>query len=213
MQPRARRFRGLHSVRGGMTNGDSFAEVMDRLNAGEEGAARQIFQRYAGRLVQLARQQLDAAVPRKVDPEDVVQSVYKSFFVRYGLGQLELGGWGSLWGLLVVITHRKCANRIKHHRRERRAVHREKSLPSADDSGVRWEAVDPEPTPLQATVLAETVEELLRGLELPERQIVELSLQGYTVQEIKEQLGRAERTVRRVRQHVRHKLERMQNEG
>ena len=57
------------------------------------------------------------------------------------------------------------------------------------------------------------VEQLLAGLDEDERPIVELSLQGYTTREISERLGRAERTVRLLREDVRHRLERMQREG
>jgi RNA polymerase sigma-70 factor (ECF subfamily) len=195
-----------------MGDGDSFADCMARLRAGEEGAAREIFRRYAEQLVLLARRRFNPALLRKVDPEDVVQSVYKSFFVRYGAGDFELAGWGSLWGLLVAITVRKCSNRIQYHRRVCRAAAREVPLPAADGPG-HWEVVAPEPTPLEAIVLTETVEDLLRGLEPPERLIVELSLQGCTAPEIKEQTGRSERTVRRVRERVRHKLQRMQDDA
>jgi len=42
---------------------------------------------------------------------------------------------------------------------------------------------------------------------------LELSLQGYTTREISERLGRAERTVRLLREGVRHRLERLQRES
>ena len=64
-----------------------------------------------------------------------------------------------------------------------------------------------EPTPDEALVLAETVEDLLSSLRGDERAIVELSLQGYSTQEISAQTGRAERTVRRLRERVRKQLE------
>jgi RNA polymerase sigma-70 factor, ECF subfamily len=50
----------------------------------------------------------------------------------------------------------------------------------------------------------------MRGLTADDRSIIELSLPGYTAPEIGERLGRAERTVRRVREHVRKRLLRMQ---
>ena len=56
-------------------------------------------------------------------------------------------------------------------------------------------------------MLAETLEDLLSGLRGIERTIIELSLQGYSTQEISEQIGRAERTVRRLREQVRKQLE------
>src|SRR5436190_425252 len=53
----------------------------------------------------------------------------------------------------------------------------------------------------------EIVQGLLRGLGADERPIIELSLQGYSTQEISEQVGRAERSVRRLRERVRDQLE------
>ena len=62
------------------------------------------------------------------------------------------------------------------------------------------------------SLLSETLERLLNGLDEDERPIVELSLQGYSTREISEQLDRPERTVRRLRERVRARLERMQLE-
>ena len=55
---------------------------MGRLRSGEDEAAREVFVRFAARLAGLARRHLDVRLAVKVDPEDVVQSAYKSFFVR-----------------------------------------------------------------------------------------------------------------------------------
>src|SRR5262249_60734231 len=89
------------------------------------------FERFTRRLIGLARCNLDARLRHKVDPEDVVQSAYKSFFLRYGEGTLEAEGWDGLWGLLTLITLRKCAERIRYHRAECRDVARE-AAPAAE---------------------------------------------------------------------------------
>ena len=180
--------------------------------AGEEAVARAIFERFTRRLIGLARNQLDARLHHKIDPEDVVQSAYKSFFLRYGEGALAAEGWDGLWGLLTLITLRKCADRVRYHRAERRDAFREASAPADGDEPWRGVA-GREPTPEEAAVLAETVERLFRGLEGTERAVVELSLQGYSTQEISERLGRAERSVRRLRERVRRQLERQREEG
>jgi RNA polymerase sigma-70 factor (ECF subfamily) len=73
------------------------------------------------------------------------------------------------------------------------------------------EAISHEPNPEQAVVLAETVEEVLYSISASERQVVELSLLGFSTQEISERLSRAERSVRRLRERVRKHLERLQN--
>jgi RNA polymerase sigma-70 factor (ECF subfamily) len=56
------------------------------------------------------------------------------------------------------------------------------------------------------------VNRLFAALNEDERPVLELSLQGYTTREISQQLGRAERTVRLLREGVRHRLEQMQRE-
>ena len=87
------------------------------------------------------------------------------------------------------------------------------SRPGGDEPAPWLEAAGREGTPFDEAVLAETVQRLLAGLDEDERPIVELSLQGYSTREISERLGRAERTVRLLREGVRHRLERMQREG
>jgi RNA polymerase sigma-70 factor (ECF subfamily) len=193
-----------------MAGSDSFSDLMARLRAGDEAAAREVFQRFVRKLVKLAGAQFDAVLRRKVDPEDVVQSAYKSFFLRYGAGKLEVNDWGNLWALLTMITLRKCLDRVEYHRAERRDVQREAAQPVAAGTEPWWEAVAREPTPTEAAVLAETVEQLLRGLDEEERPILEWSLQGYTTQEISEGLHRPERSVRRVRERIKKQLERLQ---
>ncbi len=152
----------------------------------------------------------------KVDPEDVVQSAYKSFFIRQREGELDVGTWDGLWGTLTMITLRKCADRAAYYRAEKRDVTRETTPSPVTDSApaVVEMALDREPLPDEAAALAETVEALFRSIDDPdERAILELSLQGHTATEISEQLGRAERSVRRLREHIRKRLERMQAEA
>jgi RNA polymerase sigma-70 factor (ECF subfamily) len=194
-----------------MTASDSFSDVMTRLQAGDQAAAREVFQRFVRKLIRLARSRFDRVLRRKVDPEDVVQSAYKSFFLRYDEGKLEVKSWGNLWGLLTMITLRKCIDRVEYHRAERRDVQREAAAqPGTEGTQPWWEAVAREPTPEEAAVLTETVEQVLRGLDEHERPIVEMSLQGYTTAEICQQRGLAERSVRRLRERIRKQLEHLQ---
>ena len=86
---------------------------MARLRSGEDAAAREVFERFAGRLVALARRRFNRLLARKVDPEDVEQSAYKSFFVRHRAGKLDVSDGDALWNLLILITLRKCADRAE----------------------------------------------------------------------------------------------------
>jgi RNA polymerase sigma-70 factor (ECF subfamily) len=196
-----------------MPTGGSFADVLRRLETGDDRAASLVVRRFAQRLVALARSRLDTVLRRKVEPEDLVQSVFRTFFHRCRDGHFDLGSWQDLWSLLAVITVRKCVNKAEYLRAECRDPAREGAVPPGSRDAAGWDAVDREPTPPEAAMLAETVTELLRGLDPADRQVVELSLQGYTVVEIAERLGRAERTVWRVRGRLRHKLQRLLTES
>jgi RNA polymerase sigma-70 factor (ECF subfamily) len=57
-----------------------FDEVIEQLRRGEEAGANHVYHRFARRLYGLAQARLNAAVRNKVDPEDVVQSAFRSFF-------------------------------------------------------------------------------------------------------------------------------------
>jgi RNA polymerase sigma-70 factor (ECF subfamily) len=195
-----------------MSDPSSFDNLMTRLRSGEDEAARAVFVRYARRLVGLARSHLDARLAVKSDPEDVVQSAYKSFFVRHRRGDLDVGSWDGLWGVLTLITLRKCADRAAFYRAAKRDVKREQ-VDAAEVAPAVDLALDREPAAHEAVALAETVEALFRLADDPdERAILELSLQGYTAAEIAGKLDRAERSVRRLRERVRKRLERMQGE-
>lgn len=194
---------------------DSFAQWLSQIQSGNDDAVREVFVRFSRRLIGLARKQFNAVLRNKVDPEDVVQSVYKSFFIRYGEGKLQVESWDNLWGLLTLFTLRKCADQAAYHQAARRDARREVPLEKGKDSeeGSLWAGIDREPTPVEAAMLSETVERLVRALDADARPILELSLQGFTTTEISAQLGKSERTVRRVREQVRKRLMRMDGEG
>jgi RNA polymerase sigma-70 factor (ECF subfamily) len=192
---------------------NSFAEIEPKLRAGDPGAATEVFRRFADRLIALARTKLDARIRRKEDPEEVVQSVYGSFFNRYTAGKLDVQSWDSLWSLLTVITVRKCLNRTEYYMARCRSVAGEIDPGSWDRAALGLsEAIDREPTPLEAAVLTETVERMMHGLEERDRTIVELSLGGCSPPSISDRLGVSERKVVRVRGRVKERLLRMQAE-
>jgi RNA polymerase sigma-70 factor (ECF subfamily) len=187
---------------------NSFGHLMSRLRAGDEQAASEVFHRFAHRLVALARTRLDRRLRQKIDPEDILQSVYKSFFRRHRQGQFDLADWDSLWSLLTLLTVRKCRQWVRRFHADRRDIDREPGpVGEPDGSGPGWEALARDPTPEEAAMLAETVENLLKGLKERDRAIVSLSLQGYAAAEISAQLVLPQRTVFRVLERVKQGLQ------
>jgi len=191
-----------------MSDDASFDNVMSRLRAGDAAAAREVFSRYASSLIGLARIHMNSRLRQKVDPEDVALSACKSFFVRFADGQFDLDSWDNLWTLLTVITVRKCRGWKVYYRAGKRSLSAEVPLPSGgEDSGSSWEVLADEPTPSEAAMLTETLEGLVRELQGRDRDILTLALQGHTPVEISRQLGRPERTVYRVLERIRKRLQ------
>jgi RNA polymerase sigma-70 factor (ECF subfamily) len=193
----------------------SFNDLMARLRDGDDEAAARVFKQFSNRLVALARRRLDPRILQKVDAEDVLQSVFRSFFRGQATGQIDAAdSWDGLWDVLVMLTLRKCGRRVVYFHAARRDIDREAAPPAPrDQSSDDWQASAPEPTPEEAAMLTETVERLMRQLDGRQRDILALSLQGLTTPEISDQLGCTERTVFRVMERVREKLEEMNAEG
>src|SRR5438034_4074023 len=53
--------------------------LADLCRSGDPEAARQLFEQYVDRLVALARRRLSRNLAGRVDPEDIVQSVFRTF--------------------------------------------------------------------------------------------------------------------------------------
>jgi RNA polymerase sigma-70 factor (ECF subfamily) len=174
-------------------------DLLARWRAGDAEAATELFRRYADRLIALARSRLSAKLARRVDPEDVVHSAYRSFFADARDGRFELQRGGDLWRLLVAITLHKLNHQVRSNQRQKRALDREQSFGSEDGLlAMHAHLLTHEPTPLEAVALADQLEQVLGRLNPQYRCIVELRLQGYTIAEIASQLHRSERRVYRV---------------
>ena len=153
------------------------------------------------------RRHLDQRVRRREDEEDVLQSMYKSFCLRQQRGDFDLTGRDQLWGLLVQITLCKARNAANRNRRGKRDVTRELVPPGDDPDVAGWalEQMDAsEPTPAEAAVLNEALEQRLQALPDPElRQIALGKLEGWTNREIADRQGCTERTIERKLERIR----------
>ncbi|HYT93063.1 MAG TPA: ECF-type sigma factor [Gemmataceae bacterium] len=189
-----------------MSASDSFLELRSGLFAGDENAAAKLFAHYAARLVALARARLGPRLRAKVDPEDIVQSAFHSFFLRCSAGRFDLDSPEQLWSLLVLFTLRKCGRQFDLYGAKRRDAAREAHagwLQGDEESAVPQQR---EPGPEEAAILADTVEHVAGQLSSPlKRQIFDLSLQGHSIAEIAEQTQYYERGVERVRAEI-HRL-------
>jgi RNA polymerase sigma-70 factor (ECF subfamily) len=179
------------------------ASWLQRIVTGEPGFEREIVNRYTQRLLALARQGLPDRLRRRLDPDDVLQSVYRSFFRRFNQGEFSFAESHDVWRLLAVMTYHKVQYSVRHHQRGRRDVRREiaGSLGNIDRAGMR--SSEAEPGPHDVSTLFDCLENLLH--ELPElyRDIVVQRLEGASIAEIAATVNRSQRTVLRVLANVR----------
>src|SRR5262245_60502586 len=165
------------------------ASLLRRYRRGEDDAATELYLRYADRLRALAAAQASPDLRRRVDPDDIVQSVFRTFFRRAAAGEYEVPAGEELWKLFLAIGLNKIRAVAAFHKAARRDVR-------ATAAGGEFErAVDSPRGADEAALnaLKMTIEELLAPLPPTHRQIVELRVAGHDVAEIAARTGRAKR--------------------
>ena len=174
-------------------------ELLTRCRAGQEDAATALYLRYARRLQNLAEKQTDKKMAVRVDPEGIVQSVFRTFFRRVTVGQYNVADGEDLWNLLLVISLNKLRSRATSHRAAKRDVSKTVSLENSQGghSGNEEEAL---------LILRMTVDEIVGALPDVEKDIVRLRIEGHEVNDIAAQTNRAKRSVERILQNFRKKL-------
>jgi RNA polymerase sigma factor (sigma-70 family) len=191
----------------------SFDDLMARLRSGDDEAASKVFERFASELIALAYQKLDARIRQKLDPEDIVQSVFRSFFGHQRAGDLRgLGSWDNLWSLLVLMTARKCHRQRRHFHAHCRDVRKEVPLTPSNESAIDLEICDREATPDDAAALIEMSDGLLNEFEGRSRDILLLRFANYSPEEISTRVGCTERTVHRIYRRIKEWLDRYADE-
>ena len=177
--------------------------LVDLWRRGDQDAARQIVDRYIGQLLALARRHLSQRLAGRVDPEDVVQSVFRTFFLRVREGQFVFADQDDLCKLLVRITLHKTLRQVAFHKAAKRDPAQEVGRGEGHQEQL-LAVLDRGPTPEATITFVDQLEHLLAHLLPHERQVLELRLQGYSNEEIARQLGLYDRKIRRVLERVRH---------
>jgi DNA-directed RNA polymerase specialized sigma24 family protein len=187
-----------------MSSDGSVTFWIGQLKAGDPAAAQRLWQGYFQRLVGLARKRLQGAPRRAADEEDVALSAFDSFCRGAARDRFpRLNDRDDLWQLLVMITARKAIDLRQHEGRRKRgggAAH-VGAGPGDDATSVGdalGQVIGREPTPEFAAQVAEECRRLLDLLDGAELRAIALAkMEGYTAEEIAEQLGCVPRTVER----------------
>jgi RNA polymerase sigma-70 factor, ECF subfamily len=177
------------------------ASLLRRIKAGEDDAATELYRRYAARLIDLAAAKTSPDVKQRVDPEDIVQSVFRTFFRRATLGEYEVPDGDELWKLFLVIGLNKIRAIAGYHKAAKRDVRQTAGGEAAMGAGTTV------PDDVAHRTLQLTIDELLAPLPETHREIIRLRIDGYEVAEIAERVKRAKRSVERILQEFREKLQ------
>jgi RNA polymerase sigma-70 factor, ECF subfamily len=178
---------------------ESDGSLLRRMHSGsDEDAAYNLYVRYAQRLIHLARQKTPADLATRVDPEDIVQSVFRTFFRRASAGQYNVPEGEELWKLLLVIALNKLRSHGTFHRAGKRDVQKTANLGDHQEiAGDQFEAE------LAKRFLQMSIEDVVCKLPVASQMIIRLRIEGYEMQEIAQRVQRSKRTVERVLQAFR----------
>jgi RNA polymerase sigma-70 factor (ECF subfamily) len=176
--------------------------LVSKFRKGDQDAARQIVDRYLDRLLTLARRRISQRLASRVDPEDIVQSVFRTFFGRVKDGQFVFADQDDLCKLLMRITLHKTLRQVAYHKAAKRDPNME--TPHGEHHHEQLMALyDEEPTQEATVAFLDQLEHFLGQLRPQEREILEMRLQGHSNEEIASKLGIYDRKIRRVVEHVR----------
>ena len=177
---------------------DSFTTWLDKLRSEKDDATQRLWEQYFHKLTTVARAKLPAMRKRVFDEEDVALSALQSFCNGIRAGRFSrLDDEGNLWALLVLITQRKAAHRIRNETAKKRGGGNLQGESALGRDGIHgFEFGEP-----SAEFAAQMVEELdhLRATLKDEglEQIALYRLQGLTNAEIAQEMNCVERTIDR----------------
>lgn len=197
------------------TSGDQDRSVTIALANYKQGdlkAAEEIWQRFFHRVCGLAKKKLGDVRKRVVDEEDIAQSAMHALYQGIQDNRFErLENRDDLWQLLVMLTSRKAA--LVWRKQGRRKEAGESVFAGSDETAAAGlqAIIDAKPTQPYVDQLCESCDERLSTLEPKLREVAVLKLQGFTNEEISEQVDRSVKSVERYLKMIR--LQWMQDGG
>lgn len=193
-----------------MSDSKHVSHWIDLVKDGDSLAAHQIWHHYFDRLVRAVRGRLSGQNRAVTDEEDVVLSVFNSFYDAAQNGRFpDLADRDDLWRLLLRMSARKVIDKRRHDQRQRRGrgiqLH---SLDQADDDKSVIEVIGREPSPEMVFIMEESLEQFFSHLGVGQlRDLAVAKLEGYSNAEIAKSFECSERTIERRLHLIREKLQ------
>ncbi len=167
---------------------------------------RRLYEEYSEQLIRLATRNIAPGLRRRFDGEDVVQSVFRTFFRRLESGKLGIRRSEELWKLLVSITLCKTRSHSRRHTAECRDVKLETPL------GEQNRTAAPKASVEDLLALWDEIQLVVDGLPDRTMEIISRRIEGQDKTEIAASLHITRQTVHRLLRIVEARLhERLQD--
>lgn len=175
----------------------SDTELLSQLEAGQEEAATLLYHRYADRLVRLAGKHSAGSLANRFEAEDIVQSVFRTFFRRAATGHYKLPEGEEIWKLFLVISLNKIRKKAEFHHAAKRDVNRTQSIGDQQLVGEQTASL----------VLQLTIEELIARLPVQHQGVIRDRIKGFEVKEMADRNQLSRRSVERILQCFRQEIQ------
>lgn len=188
------------------SQGDNdLSEFLLRIQAGDDAAARELLQRYEPEVRLVVRRQLPKLLRSRFDSLDFLQSVWGSFFRRMRDAPTAFEDSRHLVAFLARAAKNKVIDEYRRAASLKQDMHREEPL-WVDGMRPR-EVADPVDSPSEVAQAHEVLGRLRELMPRERQSILELKAEGLSSRDIGERLGISERTVQRVLEDLRRRME------
>lgn len=184
---------------------DELSTFLKRIQAGDEAAARELLTRFEPEVRLVVRRQLPRLLRSRFDSLDFLQSVWGSFFRRMRTAPTEFEDSRHLVGFLARAAKNKVIDEYRRAASRKNDMHREEPL--WDDGRAPRELPGSLDSPSEVAQANEMLGRLNELVPAERRTILELKAAGYSSKDIGARLGISERTVQRVIEELRRRLD------
>jgi RNA polymerase sigma-70 factor (ECF subfamily) len=180
-------------------------DFLRRIQAGDEAAARELLCRFEAEVRLVVRRQLPRLLRSRFDSLDFLQSVWGSFFRRMRTSPTDFEDSRHLVAFLARAAKNKVIDEYRRAASRKQDMHREEPLWG---DGLRPRDVpDPADSPSEVAQAHEALVRLRELMPTDRRAILEMKADGLSSKDIGERLGISERTVQRVLEDLRRRME------
>ena len=178
---------------------EEFTALLDQVRAGSEQAAWDLFEQFNQPILRVVRRRLPEELRGKFDSVDFVQATWASIFAhRSRMVDFDHAGQ------FVAYVGKIAANKIGMEIRRRMTG---KKYPVQTERPLTNESTTTDPpdlkaSPSQIAIARERWSHLLKNRSPHHQEMIRMRFAGHTYQEIADQLGFDERTVRRVMERL-----------